>query len=174
MATQVPGIGNDVDRGVEVLPVLHAKSKARVLFGAESKALLGSGFGPKGRQVAHSLFIGLPEAELMARSSCSDSEVISQSPGSDSHLPHHAHPGVEGEADQHHTDGAALRYAALLEMRGSQATTNGVVVKDCFMEALVGVQDLQGEAAEFKEKMNELPLDLVKAFPNVRAADNER
>ena len=66
--------------------------------------------------------------------------------------------------------GQPLWYAAFLEVRRSQASTNGIVVGGVLVEVPVGGEDVLGEAAHLKKEVDQVPLNLVEALPDVSTA----
>ena len=51
--------------------------------------------------------------------------------------------------------------------------TNGVVVLHVLVEVHVGIKDAKGETSHFQQEVDQLPLDLVKALPDVRTSSSD-
>ena len=83
---------------------------------------------------------------------------------------HQLNPWMKEVSNDGHAEGATLGYTALLEVRRTQATSNGVMVSDVLVEVPVSSEYPLWEATSFEEEVDERPLDLIEAFPNVSAS----
>ena len=81
--------------------------------------------------------------------------------------------GEDNECDDGHAQRSAVGDAAPLEVRVAQPSANCIVAHETFVEAPVTNIDLAGEAAQLKEIVDNVALDLVKALPDVRTATCE-
>ena len=173
MATKVPSLCHNLDRGLQRLPVEEAKPKPGGVISAEGEALRWSRLGAKGDEILHSGNVTIPETFLMVLTDGVDREVISQASWLHIHGTHEPDPRMKEIPDDHHADRATLWNTAHLAMWSAQPSADGVVVGGTFMEGLVRSKDFCGKSPTFQEEVHELSLDLVEALPDIRTATGE-